>query len=305
MQNRIRLAAIDLGSNSFRLEVGRMEAGQYHRTDYLKETVRQGSGLDKEDNLTPQAMQRGWDCLARFSERLSGFSPSDVCAVATQTLREARNREVFLMRANEVLGFPIVVISGLEEARLIYQGVAHTLTQGDERRLVIDIGGRSTELILGQGFKPTLMATFQLGSIAWSERYFSDDLFSKHTFERAETAAKTVLKEALDAYGRGYWDKAYGSAGTVGAVSDVLFAAGWPAGSINLEGLNWLQAKLISAQSADQIQLAGMKDDRRPMIGGGLSILRAIFEMLQIDQMHMTSGGLRHGLLCDLMQAQG
>jgi exopolyphosphatase/guanosine-5'-triphosphate,3'-diphosphate pyrophosphatase len=304
MQNTIRLAAIDLGSNSFRLEVGQMEAGQYQRTDYLKETVRQGSGLDAEDNLTPEAMDRGWDCLARFSERLSGFSPSNVCAVATQTLREARNREVFLVRANELLGFPIKVISGLEEARLIYQGVAHALPQGDERRLVIDIGGRSTELILGQGLKPTLMATFQLGSIAWSKRYFSDNLFSKQTFERSEKAAKTVLAEAIEVYGRSSWDMAYGSAGTVGAVGDVLFAAGWPAGIINLDGLDWLKDMLIRAKNAEQIQLAGMKDDRRPMIGGGLSILRGIFDMLQIDQMHIATGGLRHGLLCDLMRSR-
>lgn len=305
MQENTRLAAVDLGSNSFRLEVGRVDHGQFYRTEYLKETVRQGNGLDEERNLTPQAMQRGWDCLARFGERLAGFDPSEVRAVATQTLREARNRDEFLTRANEVLGFPIDVISGREEARLIYQGVAQALPQGDERRLVIDIGGRSTELILGQGYEPKLMESYRLGSIAWSTRYFPDNQLSKHTFQMAEIAAKAVLDEALNAYRRDAWDVAYGSAGTVGAVGDVLAAAGWPAGSVSREGLDWLLDKLISAQSTDRIKLAGMRDDRRAIIGGGLSILRAVFDLLQIDQMQQATGGLRHGLLFDLMGDTG
>ena len=159
MQDGTRLAAVDLGSNSFRLEIGHVEHDQFYRTEYLKESIRQGSGLDDERNLTPDAMQRGWDCLARFGERLAGFDSTAVCAVATQTLREARNRDEFLHRASEALGFPIDVISGREEARLIYQGVAHSLPPSDERRLVVDIGGRSTELILGKGWKPKLIIT--------------------------------------------------------------------------------------------------------------------------------------------------
>ena len=151
MHNITRLAAVDLGSNSFRLEIGRIEGGQFYRTEYLKETVRQGGGLDEMRNLTPEAMQRGWDCLARFGERLAGFSADEVRAVATQTLREARNRDDFLRPGGHLLGFPIDVISGREEARLIYQGVAQALGRKEERRLVIDIGGRSTELILGSG----------------------------------------------------------------------------------------------------------------------------------------------------------
>jgi len=300
MQDGTRLAAVDLGSNSFRLEIGRIEHGQYYRTEYLKETVRQGSGLDGERNLTPEAMQRGWDCLARFGERLAGFDSAHVRAVATQTLREAHNRDQFLLQANAVLGFPIDVISGREEARLIYQGVAHALPQGNERRLVVDIGGRSTELILGQGFKPRLMESYRVGSIAWSVRYFPDQQFSKHAFQMAGIAAKAVLDEALNAYRRDDWEVAYGSAGTVGAVADVLLAAGWPAGAVTLEGLGWLQDKLIAGQSADRLRLAGLKDDRRAIIGGGLSILRAVFELLQIDQMQLATGGLRHGVLFDL-----
>ena len=301
MQDGTRLAAVDLGSNSFRLEIGRIDHGQFFRTEYLKETVRQGNGLDEERNLTPDAMQRGWDCLARFGERLAGFKTVEVRAVATQTLREARNREAFLRQANALLGFPIDVISGQEEARLIYQGVSHALPHSDERRLVIDIGGRSTELILGQGFNPTQMESYRVGSIAWSTRYFPDQQLSKHAFQMAEIAAKAVLDEALNAYRRDAWDVAYGSAGTVGAVGDVLAAAGGPAGSVSREGLDWLLDKLISAQSTDRIRLAGMRDDRRAIIGGGLSVLRAVFDLLQIDHLHLATGGLRHGLLHDLM----
>jgi exopolyphosphatase/guanosine-5'-triphosphate,3'-diphosphate pyrophosphatase len=298
-----RLAAVDLGSNSFRLEIGRIEHGAFQRTEYLKETVRQGGGLDADRNLTAQAMQSGWDCLARFGERLAGFQPGEVRAVATQTLREARNRDIFLQRANTILGFPINVISGREEARLIYQGVAHMLPQSDERRVVIDIGGRSTELILGTGQQPLVMESFRVGSIAWSSRYFPDGHFTKKSFAIAEIAAKAVLDEALDAYHPSLWDTAYGSAGTVGAIADVLVANGWPADTVTQDGLDWLLDKLLTTQSADKIKLPGMREDRKAIIGGGVSIVRAIFSLLGIDTLHQAAGGLRHGLICDLLGA--
>ena len=305
MQNGTRLAAVDLGSNSFRLEIVRLDHGQFERTEYLKETIRQGNGLDAERNLSAEAMQRGWDCLARFGERLAGFKKTQVRAVATQTLREARNRDQFLVRANDILGFPIDVISGREEARLIYQGVAKMLPQSDERRLVADIGGRSTELILGHGFEPRTMESYRVGSIAWSSRYFADGQFTANAFQMAEIAAKAVLDEALNAYRREGWDVAYGSAGTIGAVGDVLAAAGWPPGSVSQAGLDWLLAKLLEARSADQLNLSGMKEDRRAIIGGGVSILRALFDLLRIDEMQAATGGLRHGLLCDLIGNNG
>ncbi len=305
MQNGTRLAAVDLGSNSFRLEIVRLDHGQFERTEYLKETIRQGAGMDAERNLSAQAMQRGWDCLARFGERLSGFDHSQVRAVATQTLREARNRDDFLGRANEALGFPIDVISGREEARLIYQGVAKLLPQSTERRLVVDIGGRSTELIVGDGAEPRRMESYRVGSIAWSTRYFPGGQFSKRAFQVAEIAAKAVLDEALDIYGSAKWDVAYGSAGTVGAVGDILVAAGAPANVVTQEGLDWLQARLIDAQTADRLRLPGMKEDRRAIIAGGVSILRAIFDLLRIDRMFTAAGGLRHGLLSDLAGGEG
>ncbi len=304
MHNGTRLAAVDLGSNSFRLEIGRLDHGQIHRTEYLKETVRQGNGLDAMRNLTPEAMQRGWDCLARFGERLAGFEPSQVRAVATQTLREARNRDEFLAKAHQILGFPIDVISGFEEARLIYQGVAHLLPQSDERRLVIDIGGRSTEMILGQAFDAQTMGSYRVGSVAWSMKYFSDGQLTRNAFQAAEIAATAVLDEALSSYPRSAWDVAYGSSGTVGAVGDVLVAAGWPEGEVTRDGLEWLLDKLLRAQHIERLRIDGLRDERRAVIGGGLSVLRAVFDLLQIDRMQIAAGGLRHGVLYDLLDRQ-
>lgn len=304
MQNGTLLAAVDLGSNSFRLEIGRFDAGQIHRTEYLKETVRQGNGLDADRNLTPEAMQRGWDCLARFGERLAGFKKYQVRAVATQTLREARNREEFLARAHKILGFAIDVIPGREEARLIYQGVAHLLPQSDERRLVVDIGGRSTEMILGKGLDARTMESYRVGSVAWSMKYFPDGQFTPRAFQTAEVAAKAVLDEAVNIYRADAWDTAYGSSGTIGAVSDVLTASGWPAGMVTQEGLDWLLDRLLKAQSADRLKLDGMKDDRRAVIGGGVSVLRAVFDLLGIAQMEAAQGALRHGVLYDLVDRE-
>ncbi|MEW5885905.1 MAG: exopolyphosphatase, partial [Pseudomonadota bacterium] len=167
------LAAVDLGSNSFRLEIGQITHGQYRRIDYLKETVRLGGGLDANGLLTDAAAQRGLDCLQRFASRLAGFRPAQVRAVATQTLREARNRDAFLLRAQGALGHPIEVVSGREEARLIYAGVAH-LQPSPTQRLVVDIGGRSTEMIVGQARQPLAAESFHVGSVSLSQRYFPD-----------------------------------------------------------------------------------------------------------------------------------
>lgn len=304
MQNGTRLAAVDLGSNSFRLEIGRFDGGQIHRVQYLKEAVRLGGGLDDDRNLTLLAMQRGWDCLARFGERLAGFKRGQVRAVATQTLREARNRDQFLARAHDILGFPIDVIPGREEARLIYQGVAHLLPRSSERRLVVDIGGRSTELILGQAFDARVMESYRVGSVTWSMKYFPTGQFTAHAFQTAEIAAKAVLDEALNTYHRDAWEVAYGSSGTIGAVGDVLTGAGWPAGSVTREGLDWLLERMLRAQNADRLRLDGMKEDRRAVIGGGVSVLRAVFDLLGIDTMQAAQGALRHGVLYELVDRE-
>lgn len=306
MQNGTRLAAVDLGSNSFRLEIGRVDHGQIHRAEYLKETVRQGNGLDAARNLTPEAMQRGWDALARFGERLAGFKRSQVRAVATQTLREARNRDEFLLRARTILGFGIDVITGREEARLIYQGVAHLLPDTDasnrERRLVVDIGGRSTEMIIGTGLEATVMESYRVGSVAWSMKHFPEGQFTTGAFRAAEIAAKAVLDEALATYVPDRWDVAYGASGTIGAVGDVLAAAGGEPGLITREGLDWLVERLLKAGSADRLRIEGMREDRKAVIGGGVSVLRAVFDLLEIEEMRVAQGALRHGVLYELLE---
>ncbi|WBY02236.1 Ppx/GppA phosphatase family protein [Ramlibacter tataouinensis] len=307
MQNGTLLAAVDLGSNSYRLEIGRHDHGQIQRVEYLKETVRQGAGLDEARNLTPAAMQAGLDCLARFAERLAGFPRRQVRAVATQTLREARNRDEFLARAHRVLGFPIDVVSGGEEARLIYQGVAHLLPQSEERRLVVDIGGRSTELIVGRQYEARATSSFRVGSVSWSMRYFPHGEFTEAAFARAGVAAQAVFEEAAGRYDREHWDLAYGSSGTIGAVGALLEAAGRGPG-ISRKDLQWLLEQLLAARTASRVRLAALKDDRRPVIGGGLSVLLAVFDLLGIDSLQPAAGALRHGVLYDLLdrdQASG
>lgn len=304
MQNGTLLAAVDLGSNSFRLEIGRYHAGHIERVEYLKETVRQGNGLDEEKNLGSAAMVRGWECLARFGERLQGFKKQQVRAVATQTLREARNRDEFLNRAQQVLGFPIEVVSGHEEARLIYQGVSRLLPHSDERRLVVDIGGRSTEMIMGQGYTAEVLESYRLGSVAWSSRYFPRGQFTASTLKTAEVAAKAVLDEALDKFPPAQWHVAYGSSGTVGSIADMLGANGWAMGLITRSGLDWLTERLLRAGHVDNLRLDGLKDDRRPVLAGGLAVLRAIFDLYGLDQMLPAQGALRHGALYDLIDRE-
>lgn len=303
MNQAIALAAVDLGSNSFRLEIGSYEHQLIQRVEYLKETVRQGSGLDSNRNLTQESMERGWACLARFGERLRGFNPEHVRAVATQTLREARNRDVFLERANELLGFPIEVITGEEEAALIYRGVISQLPASDEHRLVIDIGGRSTEFVLGQGPAAQSVASYRIGSVAWTGRYFPQGAITAEAFRTAEIAARAVLDEALDTFRPGSWDIAYASAGTANAVGDTLAAHGQGQGLITRAGLDWLQQQLLRFGHIDRVKLEGLKEDRRPVVAGGLSVLRAIFDLLGLEEMHIAQGALRMGVLYGLVDS--
>lgn len=294
------LAAVDLGSNSFRLEIAHHVGGQIQRVDYIKEAVRQGGGLDENRNLNAEAIERGVKCLERFGEALKGFPTQNVRAVATQTLREARNTEYFLELACKALGYSIDVISGVEEARLIYQGVSHFLPQSEERRLVIDIGGRSTEFVLGQQFDVHSTDSLRVGSVAWSLKYFPNGELSERNFKRAEVAAKSFLDVITATFSRKHWDIAYGASGTVGAVADVLTIAGFQEGVVTKEGLDWLRKEIISAKNVDRLKLAGLKEDRNAVIGGGLSVLRAVFDLLDIETLHVARGALRHGLFYDM-----
>ena len=262
------LAAIDIGSNSFRLEIGQITPGRYKRVEYLKETVRLGAGLDTEGMLTEEAAARGLACLARFAQRLAGYAPGQVRAVATQTLREARNRDLFLARAQTVLGYPIEVISGREEARLIYAGVAR-LQPSEQPRLVIDIGGRSTEMILGCGRTPQRAESFQVGSVSLSLRFFPDGKFTEQAFRNAQIAAGAEFEEALAPFARSLWTEALGSSGTAGAVSQLLQANGITDGAITPDGLRWCIAQCLKAGRADRLALTGLKDDRRAVSAAG------------------------------------
>jgi len=286
------LAVVDLGSNSFRLEILRRSRGQLERVDYHKETVRQGGGLGPDGHLSPQALERGWDCLARFGQALQGFAPWQVRAVATQTLREARNRDDFLARGQRLLGFPIEVISGQEEARLIYRGVTQRLPASHERRLVLDVGGRSTELIVGSGGQARAMA------------HFGDQRLSARQFERAEAAAQAVLGDAVADFCRPHWDAAYGCSGTVGAVADALRLGGQTAERhvVTRAGLHGLRAQLIAAGDCDAIRLPGIKAERKAVIGGGVSVLCALFALLDIERLRYVPGALRHGALLDWLE---
>jgi exopolyphosphatase/guanosine-5'-triphosphate,3'-diphosphate pyrophosphatase len=295
------LAAIDMGSNSFRLEIAELpRGGRYKRIDYLKETVRLGGGLDENGLLTPEAVRRGLACLDRFAHRLKGFAPHQVRAVATQTLREAKNRDAFLLQARTVLGYPIEVVSGREEARLIYAGVAR-LQPSDKPRLVVDIGGRSTEMILGQGRHPTRAESFQVGSVSLSLKYFGDGRFTEAAFRSAQVAAGAELEEALELFAREHWTEALGSSGTVGAVSQLLVTNGISKdGSITPDGLRWCMEQCLAAGHQDDILLPGLKPERRAVLGGGLSILYTLAVHFGIDRLLPTRGALRQGVIFDL-----
>ena len=298
-------AAIDMGSNSFRLEIAQVSNRQgpqsYQRVDYIKETVRLGAGLDAQGLLTDEAMQRGMDCLRRFATRLAGFDAQQVRAVATQTLREARNRNDFLLRGQEALGYPIEVISGREEARLIYAGVEH-LQPSNKTRLVVDIGGRSTEMILGRSGKALVAESFAVGCVSLSMRFFPDGQITREGFRAAQVAAGAELEEALQAFAPDRWVQALGSSGTAGAVSQVLQAAGVTDGQITPDGLRWCIKRCLEAGHVDALKLPGLKADRRAVLPGGLAILYTLCAHFGIQSLQPAKGALRQGVIVDLQR---
>jgi exopolyphosphatase/guanosine-5'-triphosphate,3'-diphosphate pyrophosphatase len=293
------LAAIDIGSNSFRLEIAQLQHGRYRRIAYLKETVRLGGGLDANGYLMETAAQQGLDCLRRFAQRLQGFDAAQVRAVATQTLREARNRDAFLVRAEEALGFAIEVVSGREEARLIFAGVSF-LQPGSAPRLVIDIGGRSTEMIVGQARVPRTVESFKTGSVSLSMRWFPDGVFTEQRFRDAQVAAGAELEEALEPFAPRHWREALGSSGTAGAVSQILAAADITDGTITPEGLRWCMAQCLAAGSVDKLKLPSLREDRKAIIGGGLALLYTLATHFGITELRPAKGALRQGVIIDL-----
>ena len=304
LRKPMTLAAIDMGSNSFRMELAELRQGRYKRVAYLKETVRLGSGLDAAGRLSDVAAARGLDCLGRFAQRIAGFDAQCVRAVATQTLREASNRDAFLAKAQAVLGFPIEVISGREEARLIYAGVSF-LQPSDEPRLVVDIGGRSTELIVGLGRDAWAAESFQVGSVSLSLRWFADGKFTPQAFRDAQVAAGAELEEALDTFSPDRWRTAMGSSGTAGAVSELLAASGITDGSITPEGLRWCIAQCLKAGSTQRLVLPTLREDRKAIIGGGLALLYTVMTHFGIGVMLPAKGALRQGVVVELSERLG
>jgi len=299
-----QIAAVDLGSNSFRLEVGRVVGDQIYPLDSLKEPVRLASGLSREKILNDEAQQRGLETLSRFGERLRGFQPQAVRAVATNTLRVAKNAKVFIHKAEAALGFPIEVIGGREEARLIYIGVAHAMPPARHKRLVVDIGGGSTEFVIGKKVEPLVMESLFMGCVSYSLRFFPDGKVDKKRFFDAEVAAAREIEIIAHDYRAYGWTESVASSGTAKAVADILEINGLnPDGGpgITREGLDKLKAQLIRAGSGAGLKLAGLRPDRAPVFPGGVAILSAVFSTLGIARMTYAEGALRLGVLYDLL----
>jgi len=295
------LAAVDLGSNSFHLQVGRVVEGQIYLLDGLREPVRLGAGLTREKKIDRATQVRALEALARFGERLRGFDADSVRAVGTNTLRVAKNAPQFLAEAREALGFPIEVIFGREEARLIYLGVSHTLPPSAHRRLVVDIGGGSTELILGTGYEPELMESLPMGCVSYSLKYFPDSRVDKSAMKKAELAASNEVESIVKAYRRAGWRGSVGSSGTLKSIAGVLVANGWSKRDITVQGLEKLRDRLIKVGNVDRLALPGLREDRKPILAGGVAILGAVFSELGIEEMEVSEGALRQGVLYDLM----
>ncbi len=295
------LAAIDMGSNSFRIEIARIREGRYRRLDYLKEPVRLGSGLDENGVLRPDAVDRGLSTLAAMAELLRLHDVQEVRAVATQTLREAKNRNQFLAMAEPVLGVPIEVISGREEARLIFAGVAH-LNPSDKPRLVIDIGGRSTEFVMGEGFRPGAAESFGIGSQSMTHRYFSDGRLTVEAFRAAQVAAGAEFEEAEKIFTNDRWSEVLASSGTAGAVSQLLASHGVTDGRLTPSALAWCIERCVEAGHIDRLDLRGLKDERKPVLAGGLAILYTLMVQFKIDEIQPSRAALRQGVIFDLHQ---
>jgi exopolyphosphatase/guanosine-5'-triphosphate,3'-diphosphate pyrophosphatase len=301
MQEHSTIAAVDLGSNSFRLQLGRVVEDQIYPLDSLRETVRLAAGLTPEKQLDEPSQARAVDALKRFGERLRGFSPGSVRAVATNTLRVAKNARLVLPRFEAALGFPIEVVAGREEARLIYLGVAHSLPPTQEKRLVVDIGGGSTEFIVGAGHQPHRLESLYMGCVSWTLRFFPEGRLSKSNLKQAELAARIELETIRKQFFAKHWAEAIGSSGTARALADVLEANGWSASGITRDGLEKLRSALIKAGNIDRLDLAGLKADRVPVLPGGFAIMAAVFSELDVERMQFATGAMRQGILWDMI----
>jgi len=265
------LAAVDLGSNSFHLQVGRVVDGQIYPLDSMREALRLGAGLTADKRIDRATQARALEALARFGERLRGLPPSAVRAVGTNTLRVAKNAPQFLREARAALGFPIEVIAGREEARLIYLGVSHSLPAAPHRRLVVDIGGGSTECIIGTGIEPQLTESLYMGCVSWSLRYFPDGKVDKSSLRSAELAARQELSGMVREYRALGWEEAVGSSGTARAIEEILRENGYAESGITHEGLERLRGLLLKHERADPRKITGLREHRAAVLPGGVA----------------------------------
>ena len=301
MKQQPILAAVDLGSNSFRLQIARVENDQLYMLDSLREPVRLAAGLTDDKRLDKAAQQRALACLQRFGERLRDLPHEAVRAVGTNSLRVAKNAAEFLQQAEAALGFPIEIIAGREEARLIYLGVAQGLPQSDGKRMVMDIGGGSTEFIIGKGLEPLRLESLYMGCVSYSLRYFPDGKINKSNLKQAELAASTELQTIVTEFSRDHWDEALGSSGSARMLCDVLEQNGYSKGGLTRAGLEILREQLLSAGDARRLNLMGLRPDRIPVLPGGFAIMYAAFCEFGIEQMQPALGALREGVLYDLL----
>ncbi len=292
-------AAIDLGSNSFHMLVVREVAGSIQTLAKIKRKVRLAAGLDQQNQLSQEAMQRGWQCLRLFSERLQDIPRDQIRVVATATLRLASNADEFLLKAQEILGCPVQVIAGEEEARLIYHGVAHT-TGGPDKRLVVDIGGGSTELVTGIGAQATTLISLSMGCVTWLERYFGDRNLGKENFDKAEQAALDMINPVAPELLANGWQICVGASGTVQALQEIMVAQGMDE-RITLPKLQQLRQRAIQCGKLEELEIEGLTLERALVFPSGLSILIAIFKALNIETMTLAGGALREGLVYGML----
>ncbi|WP_029684874.1 guanosine-5'-triphosphate,3'-diphosphate diphosphatase [Tatumella saanichensis] len=292
-------AAIDLGSNSFHMLVVRGISGSIQTVTRIKRKVRLATGLNQENHLSDEAMARGWQCLRLFAEQLQDIPASQIRVVATATLRLATNAQQFLSVAGEILGCPVEVISGEEEAQLIYQGVAHT-TGGSDKRLVVDIGGGSTELVTGSGAETTALFSLQMGCVTWLDRYFTDRCLTRDNFERAEAAAREKIQQISTVLREKGWEICVGASGTVQALQEIMVAQGMDE-QITLSKLQQLKQRAIQCGKLEELEIEGLTLERALVFPSGLSILIAVFQTLQIDSMTLAGGALREGLVYGML----
>jgi exopolyphosphatase / guanosine-5'-triphosphate,3'-diphosphate pyrophosphatase len=295
------LAAVDLGSNSFHMVVARYSHGQLVILDRLREMVRLAAGLGDSGRLDDTATERALRCLERFGQRLRAMRADSVRVVGTNALRRAKRKRWFLERARAALGHPIEIISGLEEARLIYSGVAHTSPMSPDKRLVIDIGGGSTEIVIGEGFDPLLLESLSVGCVGLSASFFEDGRISAKRLERARTAVRLELEPVQEAYRKMGWLQAFGSSGSVRVISDVLHRLNPDSPHITLDNLNALAERVIAAGHVDELDLPDVDAERAPVFPAGLAILLEVVENFSIDRVRVAEGAMREGLLYDLM----